>query len=108
MSGDKKGKVWLVGAGPSDSGLFTLKGKYLLERADVVVCDKLIGRGVMAMIPDQAEIIYVGKTAGHHTVPQREITEYFWSRPLQERELSVSREGIPLCSAEERGAGASG
>lgn len=96
MSGDKKGKVWLVGAGPSDSGLFTLKGKYLLERADVVVCDKLIGRGVMAMIPDQAEIIYVGKTAGHHTVPQREINRILLEQALAGKRVVRLKGGDPF------------
>ena len=68
-----KGKVWLVGAGPSDAGLFTLKGKALLEKADVVVYDQLVGHGVLAMIPSETRSIYVGKIAGNHPVPQDKI-----------------------------------
>ena len=67
------GKVWLVGAGPSDPGLFTLKGKQVLEQAQVVVYDALVGQGVLNMIPQGAEKINVGKRANHHTMPQEEI-----------------------------------
>lgn len=67
------GKVWLVGAGPGDAGLFTLKGKRVLEQADVVVYDRLVGEGVLTMIPEGARTIDVGKRAGNHTLHQYEI-----------------------------------
>ena len=51
----KQGKVWLVGAGPGDMGLLTLKGKEVLEQADVVLYDKLVGTGILNMIPDSAQ-----------------------------------------------------
>ena len=54
------GKVWLVGAGPSDGGLLTLKGKAVLEQAEVVVFDALVGPEILAWIPPQAEKINVG------------------------------------------------
>ncbi len=69
----KSGKVWLVGAGPGDIGLFTLKGKQVLEQADVVVYDSLVGDGVLAMVPKGIRTINVGKRAGHHLVPQEQI-----------------------------------
>ena len=69
------GKVWLVGAGPSDPGLFTLKGKQVLENADVVVYDRLAGQGILSMIPEKAELIDVGKRAGNHTMPQEQINK---------------------------------
>lgn len=69
------GKVWLVGAGPGDAGLFTLKGKMVLEQAEVVVYDSLVGDGVLAMVPDTARTINVGKRAGNHPVPQENINE---------------------------------
>ena len=47
------GKVWLVGAGPSDPGLFTLKGRAVLEQAQVVVYDALVGQAVLNMIPEK-------------------------------------------------------
>lgn len=70
-----EGKVYLVGAGPGDAQLFTLKGKAVLEAADVVVFDRLVGGGVLAMIPQKARKIDVGKNAGHHPVSQEEIND---------------------------------
>ena len=69
------GKVYLVGAGPGDGGLMTIKGRDLLHGADVVVYDRLVGREVMEMIPAGAQRIDVGKNAGRHPVPQNEINE---------------------------------
>ena len=47
----RQGKVWLVGAGPGDVGLFTIKGKDILAKAEVVVYDSLVGDGVLTMVP---------------------------------------------------------
>jgi len=49
-----KGKVWLVGAGPNDPGLMTVKGKAVLEQAEVVLYDHLVSQGILAMIPREA------------------------------------------------------
>lgn len=68
-----QGKVWLVGAGPGDPGLLTLKGRAVLNRAEVVVYDRLAGDGVLAMIPAGAVRIDAGKSAGNHPLPQEEI-----------------------------------
>ena len=67
------GKVWLVGAGRGDPGLFTLKGKEVLSKADVVVYDALVGQGVLTMIPRDAELINVGKRSSNHLAPQETI-----------------------------------
>lgn len=69
------GKVYLVGAGPGDPGLFTLKGKGLLECADVVVYDALVSPAILAMINPQAEKIDAGKRRGRHSLTQDEITQ---------------------------------
>lgn len=69
------GKVWLVGAGPGDIGLFTLKGLETLQNAEVVVYDSLVGQGVLSRIPKSARCIYVGKRASHHTMPQEQINQ---------------------------------
>lgn len=69
------GKVWLVGAGPGDVGLFTIKGKEILEKAEVVVYDSLVGQGILSQIPSSARLINVGKRANHHTMPQEEINQ---------------------------------
>ena len=71
----KKGKVWLVGAGPGDIGLFTLKGMEVLQQAEVVVYDSLVGQGVLAKVPTTARLIDVGKRADKHTMPQEQINQ---------------------------------
>lgn len=51
----------------------TLRAKEVLERADAVIYDALVGKEILALLPPSAEAIYVGKRAGHHTLSQREI-----------------------------------
>lgn len=70
---EKYGKVWLVGAGPGDPGLLTLRGREVLEAANVVVFDRLVGDGILSFIPEHAEKINAGKEGGRHPVPQAEI-----------------------------------
>lgn len=74
------GKVYLVGAGPGDPGLFTLKGKALLECADVVVYDALVSEPILAMINPQAERINAGKRRGRHSMLQPDITELLFEK----------------------------
>ena len=69
------GKVYLVGAGPGDPGLLTVKGKTLLEHADVVVYDALVSPEILTTINPQAEKINAGKRRGRHSLPQTETTE---------------------------------
>ncbi|MEB3252641.1 MAG: uroporphyrinogen-III C-methyltransferase [Cyanobacteriota bacterium] len=69
------GKVYLVGAGPGDPGLFTLKGKTLLQCADVVIHDALVSPPILAMINPQAEVINAGKRRGRHSMEQAEISQ---------------------------------
>lgn len=67
------GKVTLVGAGPGDPGLLTVKGRLLLEQAEVVVYDRLVSPAVLELIPASARRIDVGKEASHHPIPQEQI-----------------------------------
>lgn len=68
------GRVSLVGAGPGDPDLLTIKAARRLAEADVVVYDNLVGQGVMDLIPAHVERIYVGKEASNHSLPQDDIT----------------------------------
>lgn len=72
----KPGKVYLVGAGPGDPGLITLRGKYLLERAEVLVYDYLASPKLLKYVPKDAKLIYAGKKGGtKHTHTQEEINQ---------------------------------
>ncbi len=69
------GKVYLVGSGPGDPGLLTLKGKVLLECADVVIYDALVSPQILAMINPNAEKIHAGKRRGRHSLLQEQTTQ---------------------------------
>jgi len=72
--------VYLVGAGPGDPGLITAKGLALLRRAQVVVYDQLASPELLKEVQAAAEIIYVGKKAGAHVVPQEGINDLMVAR----------------------------
>lgn len=91
-----KGKVYLVGAGPSDPGLMTIKGKTVLEKADVVVHDALVGDGILMMIPEEAERINVGKRAGNHRMKQEEISRLLASLAKQGKQVVRLKGGDPF------------
>jgi uroporphyrinogen III methyltransferase/synthase len=69
----KTGTVYLVGAGPGDLGLVTLRAKECIERADVIIYDHLVNSETLGWTRDNAEIIYAGKRAGEHALSQDEI-----------------------------------
>src|SRR5688500_18869366 len=68
-----KGSVYLVGAGPGDAGLLTLRGAELLARADVVVYDALVNSELLGLAPKSAEFIYGGKRAERQPISQEEL-----------------------------------
>ncbi len=83
MEQKKIGKVYLVGAGPGDPGLITVKGKALLERAEVVVYDYLANKRFLNHVPANAELIYVGKKGGGiHAQTQEEINQILVDKAL--------------------------
>jgi len=76
QSNSRKGKVYLVGAGPGDPGLITLRGKFLLQRAEVVVYDYLANKKLLGYAPADAELIYAGKKGGGlHAFTQEGINQ---------------------------------
>ena len=70
-----QGKVWLVGAGPGDPDLLTIKALRLIQSCDVVIHDRLVSQPIMDLIPATARRIYVGKARSDHAVPQEDINQ---------------------------------
>jgi uroporphyrinogen III methyltransferase / synthase len=77
---EPKGTVYLVGAGPGDAGLLTMRGAELLARADVVVYDALVNADLLRLAPREAEIIYGGKRAKEHALTQEQLNELLVSK----------------------------
>src|ERR1700728_5411618 len=73
MGTSGRGRVFLVGAGPGDPGLLTLRAAEVLESTEVLLYDALAGDAIVAFAPAVCERIYVGKRAGEHAMPQDEI-----------------------------------
>ncbi len=82
---EQKGTVYLVGAGPGDPKLLTLKATELLQIAEVIVYDRLIGHGVLNFCNPKAEYIDVGKNSGNHPVPQNEINKILLNKALENK-----------------------
>jgi len=91
-----KGTVYLVGAGPSDDGLLTVKAKQILEKAEVVVYDRLVGPRILSLLPDSAEKINVGKNVGNHPVPQEEINYILLNKALEGKLVVRLKGGDPF------------
>lgn len=81
------GSVALVGGGPGDPGLLTLRGRRLLAEADVVVVDRLAPHAVLAELDPDVLVVDVGKTPGHHAVPQDEINALLVEHALAGRRV---------------------
>jgi uroporphyrin-III C-methyltransferase len=90
------GRVFLIGAGPGDPGLLTLKAKDCLEQSDVVVYDRLVSPEILAFIPSHAERIYVGKEANNHTLPQEKIEALLVEKALRGYTVSRLKGGDPF------------
>jgi uroporphyrin-III C-methyltransferase/precorrin-2 dehydrogenase/sirohydrochlorin ferrochelatase len=78
----QRGSVALVGGGPGDTGLITVRGRRLLGQADVVVADRLGPRGLLSELAPDVRVVEVGKTPGHHPVPQSEINRILVAEAL--------------------------
>ena len=90
------GRVALVGAGPGDAELITLKGARLLQTAEVVIYDNLVSQGILDLISPTAERIFVGKMAGNHTMPQDDICQLLVGKALEGKSVVRLKGGDPF------------
>ena len=103
----KKGKCFLVGAGPGDPGLLTLRGNEVLSRAEVVVYDNLANPELLGLAPETAELLYAGKKPDDHSMAQEEINRLLVEQTAAGRLVVRLKGGDPYVfgrGAEEAGA----
>lgn len=96
MTGIKTGNVHLVGAGPGDPELITVRGMRLIQRADVVIYDRLISPEILTWCRDDAELIDVGKYPDHHRISQNEINELIVARASDGLKIVRLKGGDPF------------
>ena len=92
----KKGLVYIVGAGPGDTGLFTIRGRQCLEEAEVVVYDYHVNAQILGFARRDAELIYAGKRGGHHTLTQDRINEVLVEKAGQGKIVCRLKGGDPF------------
>lgn len=84
----RSGKVWLVGAGPGDAELLTVKAIRAINSADIIFYDQLVSDEICALFPKNTPALYVGKVKNHHSIPQEELNQLL---------VSQAQSGLNVC-----------
>ena len=92
----REGRVFLIGAGPGDPGLLTLRAAELLRSADVLLYDALASDAIVALAPPACERIFVGKRGGNHAMPQDEIEALMIAKARERRQVARLKGGDPF------------
>lgn len=92
----RNGHVYLVGAGPGDPDLLTVKASRILRQAKVVVYDRLVAHALLKLVPKEAERVFVGKKTGWHSITQREINEILVEKARAGKDVVRLKGGDPF------------
>src|SRR5437867_13415837 len=90
------GKVFIVGAGPGDPRLMTVRGLQCIQAADVLIYDRLVDRSLLDEAPPHAERVYAGKESSHHALPQEEINALMETHARMGRTIVRLKGGDPF------------
>jgi len=93
---NKTGRVYIIGAGPGDPGLMTVKGVKCLQEAEVVIYDHLINPGILDLAPENVRLVYAGKEGGKHTLSQDEINARLVAEARQGHVVARLKGGDPF------------
>ena len=93
---NKPGKVYLIGAGPGDPDLMTIRALKMLQEADILVYDRLVSDEILSLAPKTAKRVFVGKASNNHSVPQDQINEILAQYALDGHIVARLKGGDPL------------
>ena len=93
---EEKGKVYLIGAGPGDAGLITLRGAEFLGEAQVVIYDSLVNTDILKFCRRDAELVFAGKTTGRKQISQDRINELLVAKAREGKTVARLKGGDPF------------